>query len=230
MAPRPILLLLVVLIQSTCLIGQSSRPIGQASVHIRNVIWTTPVHKNTIINGLAIGFWPTPMRPADSLHINGVNIHASPLDFILAAYAAVGTLFAPFHPKGELRPGSDEEPLSSSRMFLDSPTTTIETHIKGVSLSVCGPGHAVMEGFSVNGVISTAIVMKGVECSGVMNLHYTFRGLMIAGMRNKTTRGKGVQIALFNNCKAGRVIQFGLINRIGKRTLPLMNFSLHKQG
>lgn len=210
------------------LAGQSS--LGQAPARTRNVIWTIPVSKTSTINGLAIGLVPEPVNSASYLHINGVNISATPLDFIWVAYAFVGTLTAPFHPKGEPGPGSDEVPLGSNRLFPD-PVDTFETRIKGLSLTAAGAGpNALVEGVSLNGVFSSAGSMRGIECSGMVNIHYDFRGLMIAGLRNKTTRGKGVQIALFNNCKAGRVIQLGLINRIGNRTLPLMNFSLRKQG
>ena len=38
--------------------------------------------------------------------------------------------------------------------------------------------------------------------------------------------GKGLQIGLFNSCKEGKVVQIGLLNKIGKRTIPLLNFKL----
>lgn len=114
-------------------------------------------------------------------------------------------------------------------VFTDSPFV-FETKITGASICIGGVlGDTKITGLSLNGGISMAEEVVGVEATGVLNLHYSFRGIMIAGLRNKVTTGRGLQIGLFNTCRQGQVVQIGLINRIGKRITPIVNFSFRRK-
>ncbi|RYZ18131.1 MAG: hypothetical protein EOP49_50025, partial [Sphingobacteriales bacterium] len=59
-----------------------------ASTRIRHVFGTTPVSRNTVINGLALGVSPDTWREASKLHINGLSISAAPWDVIFTIYTA----------------------------------------------------------------------------------------------------------------------------------------------
>jgi len=195
------------------------------STYTRNIVWTTPVKRNTDINGFAIGIMAVPWMSADSLRINGINFEISPFGFLGGLYAIAGTLYSPFHEKYDSTSDGAAD-LFSKQVFTEK-EKFVATRIKGISVSLGGLSReTAISGISINGVICVANQMNGIELSGLMNLHYEFKGVMIAGLRNKVTTGKGIQIALINSCKSGRVIQLGLINRIGKRVTPIVNFSL----
>ena len=78
----------------------------------------------------------------------------------------------------------------------------------GVSISIVGNG---------------ANKMNGLAISGLFNINYQLKGVQIATLHNKTTHARGLQIGLFNSCKTGKLVQLGLINKIGKRALPFIN-------
>ncbi|MDH7459698.1 hypothetical protein QEG73_00365 [Chitinophagaceae bacterium 26-R-25] len=209
---------LLVLIISTAHAFSQDSP---KTVARTKVIWTTPVSKNTNVNGLAVGIMAWPWMKADSLKISGLNIEISPFGLIGGIYGLWGTFVF-------RRDTTNAEAWASNRVFPEE-DKFIETEIKGVSVSLGGLcGAANFSGTDINGFSCNANQMSGFELTGLMNLHYKFRGVMIAGLRNKVTTGNGVQIGLINTCKSGRVVQLGLINRIGKRIIPLINFSLNK--
>jgi hypothetical protein len=189
----------------------------------QKVVWITPVAKNTTINGMAIGFMAIPWIHADSLKINGLNAEISPFGFIAGIYALAGTFMSPFG-----RDTVDAGDLGSNKVFPTEDDWSATT-IKGISVSFGGlVRNSKLSGVSINGITCFTNQTSGFEVTGVMNLHYSFRGLVVAGLRNKVTTGRGLQIALINTCKSGRVVQLGLINKIGKRVVPLINFSSGK--
>lgn len=199
--------------------------VKDSSTHrTRNIAFTTPVSKNTTINGLAIGLMAEPWGKAATLQVNGLNIELAPFSALLGfPYALFGTVVAPFQ-KDTTGPYIYD--FVNKNIFTEEPTS-FDTKIRGISISAGGLTRgASAHGLIINGLISWPEEVRGIEITGFMNMHYDFTGLMIAGVRNKTTTGKGVQIALFNTCKEGKVVQFGLINRIGKRITPVLNFSL----
>jgi hypothetical protein len=203
---------------------------GQDSLrmHQRNFIWTTPVKKNTTINGIGIGLiQAVPWMGANSLKINGLNLDVSLFGGFGIFYAVVGSAFAPFSKNKKTESGGEE--ISTVKIYTDT-ASTFATEIRGVSLSLGGAGRDTkINGICLNGGVSFADEINGFEITTVMNLHYEFNGIMIAGLRNKVTKGKGLQIALFNNCKEGQVFQIGLLNRIGNRILPICNFSFKRK-
>lgn len=180
---------------------------------IRNFIFTTPVGKNTVINGLAIGFNPVPWKDAQRLSINGVSISASPLDPLLALYAIIYSIGL-----------KKEDSLISDKNFYIKETDTIKDHFNGLILGTFTAGRH-SNGINVSAILNYSNTMNGLSITGINNFHYSFNGILIAGLRNKTTKGRGLQIALLNRCKeGGKLVQIGLLNKIGKRTLPFINF------
>src|SRR5262245_31408565 len=87
--PNPITILLFLFLLPCIIKGQSQR--DTAAPRIRNIAFTTPVNKNTTINGLAIGFCPTPWHSSNTLNINGISVSASPVDPLIAFF---GLLYA----------------------------------------------------------------------------------------------------------------------------------------
>jgi len=193
--------------------------IDTGETKVRNIIATTPVNRNTVINGLAIGLIARSWQSDYFLEINGVNIDVLPLGAFAGFLAVFGTIFAPLNMK------KDDDILYS---FSDK--SDIETIISGFSFSVGGLLRNIhCSGVGVNGVVSFAESGSGVEITGLMNLHYDFEGVMFAGLRNKSTKCSGVQIGLINTCREGNVVQIGLINRINKRVIPFVNFQFKKK-
>lgn len=189
---------------------------------IRNFFWTTPVFQNTRINGLAVGLSPSPWRKAQKLEINGISISAAPWDPFFAVYMLVyANPFkrdSTYNREGSFNTGTIypvSDGLKNSRnngLFIG--TITGADVFNGVNLSLFANASQTMNGLSV---------------SGLFNHHVASNGVLIAGIRNKTTTARGLQLALFNNCKSGRLIQIGLLNTIGKRTTPLLNLQLNSR-
>jgi hypothetical protein len=182
----------------------------------RNFIFTTPVGKNTVINGLAIGFSPVPWRKAQRLSINGVSISASPLDLFLSLYVLPRSL--------TLKDGDSTHSHETVWIFYKKETDTVKDSFNGLVLATITPGdHS--NGINISVVTNSSHSMNGLSIAGISNFHYSFNGILIAGLRNKTTIGRGLQIGLLNQCKEGRkLVQIGLLNKIGKRTTPFINF------
>jgi hypothetical protein len=177
----------------------------------RNIIFTTPVAKNSTINGLALGFQPNTWHEAQILNINGVSISASPIDPFIALLYLCTTLPDKF--------GDDDFNSRRHYPYID---TSKETY-NGLIVGSFSP-RVKCNGVNIAAVMNYAKTMKGLSIAGLFNHHYSFKGVLIAGIRNKTTKGKGLQIGLLNRCQEGKLVQIGLLNRIGKRTIPFINF------
>lgn len=207
--------------------GQTSETTDTAH-KTRYGIWVTPVTKNTTINGIAMGLMAIPMRKAEILIINGLNIEASPFSVLGGVMFLMGSILSPFDTssKGTTRVNVEEIrdffPFYVDSIFTNKPKSAIN----GLSISTGLSGIDKLSGVAVNGITSSPYQMNGVEITGLINFHYSFKGFIVAGFRNKTTFGEGLQIGLFNSCREGKVVQIGLLNRIGKRIMPLLNFKL----
>ncbi|MBC7411706.1 MAG: hypothetical protein H7331_04545 [Bacteroidia bacterium] len=171
----------------------------------KNIIWFTP-NKVDVINGLALGLFPT--NDKNALLINGVNIEINPIMLFIL-------LRAPFT---NIYPDS-----------LDYVTNQVinncETKIKGVNVSVLGSvGSIEINGINIGGINSTIDVMKGLSVSGLNNFNYYLKGVSIAVLRNRATIARGAQIGLINKATNLRGIQIGLWNINKKRKLPFINW------
>jgi len=185
---------------------------------VRNVIFTTPVSRNSTINGFAIGFQPVRWRGATILNINGVSISASPTDPLFAVVVLlIGATY--LEPKGSSYPKDD----FSCRDLYPEEDTAGNSAFNGLVLGCVTP-RVKSNGVNVSAIVNASQKMNGLSIAGLFNHHYSFKGVLIAGFRNKTTKGKGVQIGLLNRCKEGKLVQIGLLNKIGKRTIPFINF------
>jgi hypothetical protein len=185
---------------------------------VRNVIFTTPVIRNTTINGLAIGLQAARWHGTTILNINGVSVSASPTDPIYALIILLASTY--LEPKGSY-PKDD----FNSRDLYPEVDTSEKSAYNGLMIGSVTP-IVCSNGVNISAILNRSQSMNGLSIAGLFNHHYSFKGVLIAGLRNKTTTGKGVQIGLLNRCKEGRVIQIGLLNKIGKRTIPFINFQL----
>lgn len=194
-------------------------PTDTSATRTRNIIFTTPVSRNSTINGLAIGFQPNTWRGAQRLNINGVSLSASPIDpFIALVYLIL------FTPDTDKDPGALHD--FNNRRYYPGIDTSKETY-NGLIAGSFSP-KVKCNGVNIAVVTNLAKSMNGLSIAGLFNHHYSFKGVLIAGIRNKTTKGKGLQIGLLNRCQEGKLVQIGLLNRIGKRTIPFINFQFKR--
>ena len=182
-----------------------------SALRTRNIIFTTPVAKNSTINGLAIGFQPNTWHEARLLNINGISISASPIDPFIAVLYLSTSLPDKF--------GDDDFNSRHSYPAIDMSKETYN----GLIVGSFSP-RVKCNGVNIAAVMNYAKTMNGLSVAGLFNHHYSFKGVLVAGIRNKTTKGKGLQIGLLNRCQEGKLVQIGLLNRIGKRTIPFINF------
>lgn len=202
--------------------GQQSKD----TIHqkVRNVFWTLPVSKNTTINGLAIGLEPRFWGKAKKLKINGLAISAAPWDIVPVTYSLFEAL-ASFSRKIDTLPNWKRTSFNSPDLYPEPDSTRDFILTNGLIL---GSINAAIVSNGVNIVLmNTSGTINGLAISGLFNHHYLFRGVLIAGLRNKVTKGRGLQVALFNTCREGYVVQIGLINKIGNRIIPFVNLSIN---
>ena len=99
-----------------------------------------------------------------------------------------------------------------------------------------------LTGMQINGILSLAGTSNGswgqisglvnrvksgtiaLQISSLVNDAEEVRGMQISSGYNRAKRLKGVQIGLFNSVDACACLQIGLINRVGKRWLPVVNW------
>lgn len=63
-----------------------------------------------------------------------------------------------------------------------------------------------------------------VQVAGVLNSADTLRGVQVAGIANRARHARGLQIGLFNSADTLEGLQIGLLNRSGRRWLPVVNW------
>jgi CarboxypepD_reg-like domain len=81
-----------------------------------------------------------------------------------------------------------------------------------------------IQALQIAGFINSADNVKGTQIAGFANHANKVKGLQIAGLVNHATKVRGVQIAIFNSAKECDCLQIGLLNRSGKRWLPIFNW------
>jgi len=165
--------------------------------------------RNVEIVGLGIG--PLPLwgpTGGGSLTVKGVNVELFPV----AVFTIIGSMFGPCLS------------LFSKEFYTPMDYDTTDTHIYGVSISGGLFPNADVHGFSFNLVNSYAMHSGGLELSFFSNTNNSFKGVQASMWGNRSLKGKGVQIGFFNSCYDCQVLQIGLLNRSGRRILPLLNF------
>ncbi len=85
-----------------------------------------------------------------------------------------------------------------------------------------------LEGVQAAGFINTARAVEGVQAAGFINVAKEVKGVQAAGFINKARRVRGFQISVINYTNELHGIQVGLINRSGKRWLPIVNWGKTK--
>ena len=211
----------------------------QKPMRQRNGIWYTPVFRNTTINGVAAGVYASPYRKRDTLKVNGLSIEADPVPVVVIPLAALELLMhlpMILQSQHKYKKQTDTAVARIRKQRYDSLVqqtpgwrdTLAHSTINGLSIS-SGLIKSKMKinGAAINATCAAEKEMNGVEVSGLINIHTVFHGVIAAPV-NATMRGKGVQIGLYNRSKGGKLLQIGLLNTIGKRTTPFINFSLKR--
>jgi len=181
----------------------------------------TPAKKSTHIHGIALGLMAS-AKKLDTLHISGLNLELGPFVLIGLPYFVIGSIIAPFN-RDTTRKNAGGV-MTNYNIFEDS-VLVGNSKIEGLSIGILGSTESnYLNGVGISGLVSFYDKMNGLVVSGLINGQYEFKGVSIAVFRNKTTLGTGVQIGLFNTSKTGNLIQIGLLNRIGNRVTPFINF------
>ena len=81
-----------------------------------------------------------------------------------------------------------------------------------------------VEGVQAAGFVNTAHDVRGAQAAGFINVAMEVEGVQVAGFINKARRVRGVQISVINSADDLKGFQIGLINRSGKRWLPIVNW------
>jgi hypothetical protein len=99
--------------------------------------------------------------------------------------------------------------------------------LKGVGISLFEAQSLKAEGLVVSAGWTRVGLMKGVEIGG-FNGCWILNGFQV-GATNYCNKGKGVQLGLYNSAEDGfKGIQIGLLNRVGKLYLPILNMNFRK--
>jgi hypothetical protein len=76
----------------------------------------------------------------------------------------------------------------------------------------------------VAGIVNRAESVVGVQAAGLVNHADSVQGVQVAGLVNRSRKVKGVQFGLYNVAGELHGLQIGLINRSGRRVLPILNW------
>ncbi len=110
---------------------------------------------------------------------------------------------------------------------------------KTSGLSICGFGSHTYKntGVQISGTSNYSHILNGVQISLIENSSKNMNGVQFCLFGNSSENSKGVQLGLFNhggnmkgmqiglyNKSKASTFQIGLINKNGKRILPLINF------
>lgn len=85
-----------------------------------------------------------------------------------------------------------------------------------------------VDGVQASGFINTAHDVTGAQAAGFINVANEVKGVQMAGFINKAKRVRGLQISVINSADNLNGFQIGLINRSGKRWLPIVNWGRAK--
>lgn len=183
----------------------------------RNVFWIMPT-KAEKVNGIC---WtllsPSFSKENNMTTINGLNISTDLLFLITSPFITVHLV---------LDKNAHKHFFSE---YIETHENVTELKINGLNI-----GTGSLETTEINGVNIQAMYfitgkIKGLSLTPLVSKIYEYKGLLITGLYNKTTIGKGVQIALINDCKDCQGVQIGIINKMGKRTLPFINMRFKKK-
>lgn len=184
---------------------------------IRLPIWTYHSDSTTIL-GLSVGF--TPVRLGTNTVTVGVKCDFSPI--------------------GLLMPLIPQSPLSQSQIEHDTlPSTDSLESVYGITASI-GSASGIVNGLNFNGLGGITRKLRGVSASFHANYDEDMIGFQVAFLANQAFDAKGiqvgagncvfgtlrgVQIGIYNRAERGTFLQLGLMNRAGKRHLPLINMN-----
>jgi len=170
------------------------------------------------IEGLSLSIW-TSRTLRQPLVVKGVNMDFQPLG---ALFVMLMILYQPFTVVLNDGGSSDNEIILHPVPTLDD--TLVQ--IRGLDLRVAGcVPHSALYGLGLSGAGSTYTVQHGTAVSLAMNMTTELHGLQLALWGNLTRAGKGIQIGLFNRAEGCDCLQFGLLNRNGRRLLPFVNWA-----
>lgn len=181
----------------------------RAPDHRRYLLWFTPTGKNSVeIDGVAVGLFSEVPGDEGNLRVNGVNVEVLPFAVIMFFGASIYTMLC----------------VIDDTLLPEAPSR-YTTEIYGFSLSAGMLEEVHTVGLTWN-FLSYVGDSRGVEMSMVMNSNHTFGGVQAAVIGNRAMEGTGFQLGGFNTCgNCHNIVQFGILNRIGNRVLPLVNFS-----
>jgi hypothetical protein len=187
---------------------------------VRNFVGIVP-SKADQINGWTIGLLllDENNNKCDSMIINGLYTNISPAQ-VAGVMLIPYMIGAPF----EL----EEKEIKMNH--LDTNRNIIENKINGLSIGIVEiTDWYVVNGIQISGLSHSMYKLNGLSVSLGESFYSSFKGVMISGLLNQTLKGKGLQIGLVNSSKTLRGVQIGLWNRIGKRSLPIINMSFKKK-
>lgn len=184
--------------------------------------------KATVTNGLAVN-WSYALDGycdyRDSLQINGLYLNIGPFPAVVAGFSAPLLLF---YVKEALRMDSVPETYTAKHQLNGLAIGLLEMgddfSFRGLSVVATYQIYSEMRGVSISGLMSRSNVLNGVSVAGLNTQTGVGNGLQVA-LINSAVEIRGIQIGLSNSAYRMRGVQIGLWNRIGKRGLPLLNFS-----
>lgn len=187
----------------------------------------TPTNHHKVTNGIAVGWTVHPWSSWNDtlfVKVNGLNLEVGPLGIVGGLW---GTMFG----LAGMKDDDGHRVSFFSRYGYDSLIDGYPrygTYINGLSLSIGGVNDSYDRGLIINGLSGFCYTVEGIQVSGLVNNMTELKGISVAAIANVATKARGIQIGLINKCQSGNVLQIGLFNRIGKRVIPFINFSMKK--
>ncbi len=85
-------------------------------------------------------------------------------------------------------------------------------------------------GLQISGLINEADSVGILQVAGVFNRANSVTGVQVSGILNHAKKLRGIQFGLINATSDCTCMQFGLLNRVGRRWLPFFNAGISRSG
>lgn len=206
--------------------SQTMPTADSSKVIAKNVIGFIPSKAN-IVNGWAIGYGFRLSSPdSSSRKINGVYTNVQPLNVLVLGFATPHLILGSLQHLAQSNNNTDTA-KTSKRKIQDSVSGDT---LNGIAMHLFGIGYSY--GYVINGFEFCPGTISGTTLNGLSVALFAgyedFKGCMIGGFTNYAEKGRGAQVSLINIADNFNGVQIGLLNRIGDRVTPFINFSFKR--
>jgi hypothetical protein len=207
------------------IILSSTKSFSQDYNESKRYIFGTFHTRNTTINGISIGAFPSFSDEKRFIRTNGIRLEIPGIGPIIPLFA---DNIIPRENTDEIINGLNISGGTIGNINYNGITLGLAaqsgTKINGIALTGLCNGITITNGIQVSGLSNQSTIVNGIQIS-FNNSADTLYGLQIGVINNSYKKTVGLQIGIYNNSKNTKGIQIGLWNENENRKLPIINWN-----